>query len=441
MKNDNTLIFLQLNEINFDLVSNYIENGVKLKNFEFVLNNFNSFNTTGEMSYEQLEPWIQWTSVYTGKTYEEHQIFRLGDTAIGEPVEQIFEILEINGKSVGSISPMNAINNLNNPAYFIPDPWTDTNSDGSDFSKKFTNMLRQTVNDNAEGKLSKTSITTILNSIYLGFSLKGLLRLVYLAMRSRKSKWSKALFLDQLIHMVHLNLLAKAKPDFSSIFLNAGAHVQHHYFFNAKWDEKLPKNPEWYVANDQDPILDMLKSYDKILGDYLKLSTKGNMIFIATGLSQIPYNKAKYYYRLKNHREFLSEIGIHPVQIHARMTRDFDLKFLNETTAKNAQKILENVVMEKDSLPIFSDYEIRGSNLFVSLSYPNEITNNDNIKLNNRTYTNFLSHVAFVAIKNGMHSERGYCYFSDNCSIKLPQENVHVADVFHMIKECFDLKK
>lgn len=40
--------------------------------------------TTSEENYEQLEPWIKWTSVHTGMTAEEHNVFRLGDISISE---------------------------------------------------------------------------------------------------------------------------------------------------------------------------------------------------------------------------------------------------------------------------------------------------------------------------------------------------------------------
>ena len=47
---------------------------------------------------------------------------------------------------------MNTVNNLQNPSYFIPDPWTETQSDKNYFSKIITNVLRDTVNNNASGK-------------------------------------------------------------------------------------------------------------------------------------------------------------------------------------------------------------------------------------------------------------------------------------------------
>ena len=40
---------------------------------------YNSIKTRSEQEYELLEPWIQWVSIYTGKTAKEHGVFRLGD--------------------------------------------------------------------------------------------------------------------------------------------------------------------------------------------------------------------------------------------------------------------------------------------------------------------------------------------------------------------------
>jgi len=44
--------------------------------------------TLSEEVYEHIEPWIQWVSVHTGKSYAEHKVFRLGD-APGSGLEQI----------------------------------------------------------------------------------------------------------------------------------------------------------------------------------------------------------------------------------------------------------------------------------------------------------------------------------------------------------------
>ena len=61
-----------------------------------------------------MEPWIQWHSIHTGNTAEDHGIFRLGD-AVYSKKKQIFEELEQEKLKIGSISAMNTINNLKNP--------------------------------------------------------------------------------------------------------------------------------------------------------------------------------------------------------------------------------------------------------------------------------------------------------------------------------------
>ena len=104
------LILVELNEINFDLVEHYIENGTKLPGFKSLINS-GIIETYSESKYENLEPWIQWPSVHTGKTYDEHGVFRLGDF-VNSNEEQIFEKVEKAGYKVGAISPMNASNRL-----------------------------------------------------------------------------------------------------------------------------------------------------------------------------------------------------------------------------------------------------------------------------------------------------------------------------------------
>ena len=244
------------------------------------------------------------------KKYSEHKIFRLGDIVLNNNLKQIFEILEAEGLKVGAIAPMNAENRLKKPSYFIPDPWTNTKSDNSSFSKRITNMLRQSVNDNGTRKLSLSSVICILEIMIRTFDLKRTNYLIKLITSALLKPWKRSLVLDYLIHMVHIYFLKKKKIDFSSVFFNAGAHIQHHYFFNSKYIENSQKNPSWYINSNVDPVLDMLKVYDKILEDYLNFYENNNKIFIATGLRQVPYNNIKFYYRLKNHENFLNKINI-----------------------------------------------------------------------------------------------------------------------------------
>ena len=426
------LIFIQLNEINFDLVRRYAER-YKLPAFSTLLRDFRAFETYGEQEYANLEPWIQWVSAQTGKTYAEHGVFRLGDVVhCPDSMLQIFEALESQGLKVGAVSPMNARNRLRQPAYFIPDPWTDTPSDGSGFSRRLTAMLRQTVNDNASSRISLRSVCAIAEVVLRTLHWHRTPQLLATIASSRGRPWLKALVLDQLVHQVHRYVWARTRPDASFVFFNAGAHIQHHYLFNAESGVTTAKNPPWYVAQEVDPVGDMLRAYDQILGDYLALATRGTRLIIATGLTQVPYTRVKYYYRLRDHSNFLSQIGIGYERVLPRMTRDFEILFADVLAADAGAAVLGTMTLERTGLPLFGEIEKRGSSVFATLTYPDEILATDVALLGSQRIEGFGQSVVFVAIKNGMHSTRGFAFLSPNNPAAVPLGPVHVAALYDL---------
>lgn len=431
----NKLLFLELNELNFDAINEYLKQGYSLPNFKRVME-FKNVVTTSEKRFETLEPWIQWPSVHTGKSFSEHQIFRLGDSAQSCP-QQIFELLEGRGFKVGAVSPMNAVNRLEKPCYFIPDPWTDTPSDGSVFSEMLTSALRQTVNDN-----SKETIT-FKSKFYLSVCFAFLVRpraylpLVIKALKSRGLPWRKALFLDRFLHEAHLTMFRKHKPHFSVIFLNAGAHIQHHYFLSSKTGSAGNNhNPEWYVPHDSDPFGEMLQEYDEILGAVL--AEEEVEVIIATGLTQQPVRKSVFYYRLVDHEKFLSRLGVRHTQVSPRMTRDFLISCQSSKDASDAQRKLGDIVT-RDGIQIFGEIDNRGSDLFVTLSYDDEITSETEVLIGNE-WTSIYDDVVFVAIKNGEHEGRGFAFFTDGIP-SVPKEKAHVAELFTSIREFFEVSE
>ncbi len=429
------LIFLQLNEVNFDVVRRYAERH-DLPAFKSLLQDFRSFSTFGEEKYIELEPWIQWVSAHTGKTFAEHGVFRLGDVVRSpDSLVQIFEKLESRGLKVGAISPMNARNRLKQPAYFIPDPWTDTPSDSSGFSRRLTEMLRQTVNDNASRRITLKSLLAIAEAALRGLHWRRTPRLLASIAATRKRPWLKALVLDQLLHQVHMYLWRRSRPMVSFVFLNAGAHIQHHYFLNAELEPARAKNPDWYLAPNVDPVGDMLKVYDRILADYLALAGKGTRVIVATGLTQVPYDRVKYYYRLKEHESFLREARIHFTRVLPRMTRDFEVQFDDGSAAQAAAAALAQMTLERTGLKLFGEIEVRERSVFASLTYPDEIKTSDVALRETQRLEGFGDAVAFVAIKNGMHSTRGYAFLSPNTPAHAPATPVHVAALFDLTLE------
>lgn len=427
------LVLVELNEVNFEVAQLYVEQ-LGLKNFRALLAG-PQVRTSSELVYEQLEPWIQWVSAHSGKTAAEHGVFRLGDI-VGTGVPQMFEQLEERGISVGCVSAMNAENRLKTPAYFVPDPWTSTPTDGSFWSEALSAAVSQAVNDNAKGKISARSAAALALGLLRFARPSNYATYAKLAFRSRGAPWRKALFLDLFLHDFHWSLLKSRRPRFSTLFLNAGAHIQHHYLFNSKAVAKAPqRNPVWYADAAADPFAEMLVVYDRVLGDYLSLQPSSDVL-VATGLTQQPYEKLKYYYRLTDHAGFLNQAGIAFDRVLPRMTRDFLVEFKSTAEASAAQARLASFRSTVDGAPIFGDIENRGTSIFLSLVYPNEIRAELVAEYDGGTM--FLSPwVTFVAIKNGMHNPDGFAFFRGEIAKHAPAEGAHVKNLYGTVMSFF----
>ena len=419
------LLLIQLNEINFELIKKYSKNI-----------NFNFFNkdflkkisiTDSEKNYELLEPWIQWVSVYTGKTAEQHKIFRLGDVEKYNG-KSFFNTIENLKKSVGVVCSMNLKNTLNKPKYFFSDPWTNTSSGPSKTIKFITKTISKVVNLNSHKSMPIALYFKIFVILLISFRIKNIFLYLKLIINFKK-KWNKALLLDLMLHDLHLGLLNKHRTDFSAIFLNAGAHIQHHYFFNSsQYINKDINNPEWYIERKYDPVLEMIIFYDQILSEYKKLNDYE--IVLATGLSQVPYDRIKYYYRFKDHSNFLKNLNINFDKVVPRMTRDFLVSFKNNVEKTQAIDKL-NQINEINKEKIFS-FEIRNDSIFVTLCIQKEIGDKDTIKIDNNNKILIKDHVVFVALKNGMHDKKGYFYSSFNSDIKnITEINKEVINFFN----------
>jgi hypothetical protein len=433
----NNLIFIELNELNFDFVQEYTSRypGV-FPSLENLLNG-PGITTVAEEKYDELEPWIQWVSVHTGKRFSEHKVFRLGDI-VGASSEQIFEKLEKLGITVGVISAMNADNRLVEPSYFIPDPWTMTRSDGSFWSRHIHAAIQQAVIDNASSRVSLKTWVRLFAGAARFCRVRHILVYIRLVMRARGRPWVKALILDLFLHDIHWRLFNRKKPSFSTLFLNGAAHIQHHYFFNSvvvKPSARGSRNPDWYVSRTDDPVFDALEIYDLILGEYIKKS--GVEVLIATGLSQQPYTHEKFYYRLANHNEFLNKLGISFERVIPRMTRDFLVEFHDDVSALKAQKLLGSVKVSPGDVPLFGSIENRGNSLFVTLTYPRAVTKNTFYSITQGSSHPLEQEVVFVALKNGMHQSKGFVFFSKGFLYFAPANGEHVSSLACSIMKYF----
>jgi hypothetical protein len=299
--------------------------------------------------------------------------------------------------------------------------------------------VTQAVNDNAQTRITPMSALQLVLGLlrFARFGHYG--KYLSLVLASHRKPWLKALVLDLLLHDIHWHMFNSKEPNFSTLFLNAGAHIQHHYFLNSEPLRKslLNKNPTWYVSEKEDPLADVLGLYDMIVGEYFDRTDTD--VVLATGLSQKPYDGVEFYYRLNSHRLFLRGLGITFSDVLPRMTRDFLIQFEDNKQAQAAQDILAGVRVKDDHIPLFGEIDNRGNSLFVTLTYPYEITAETQYKVGDRKAA-LLPEVSFVAIKNGMHQEEGFAFFTAGAARHAPTDKAHVAQLGAAIMNYFEVK-
>lgn len=427
------LLFLELNELNFEFVAEYVKMG-RLPHFARLLDRHGYTETSSEQSYEELEPWIQWVTAHTGMPLKEHGIFRLGDI-VKSDLPQIWERLAMRGLTVGAVSPMNAKCRSEEFAFFIPDPWTKTQVIGSPLVRLMFEGVVQAVNDNAKSKLALRSILGLMAGAAFTARLRNYGTYLRYVLGAKTRPWNKAIFLDQLLADLFVGHVRTHKPNFATLFLNAAAHIQHHYMFSSAVYGGEMRNPNWYVGDGIDPLLDVYQAYDRILGDVIAAFPEAR-IMIATGLHQDPHPTVTYYWRLRDHATFLRKIGVPFAAVEPRMSRDFLVTCTDEIEAVKAEARLLAAV-DGDGEALF-EVDNRGRDLFVMLTYPKNIDASTQYLLGNEAFSDLSADVAFVAIKNGRHN--GIGYFADiGQKLSPTADRFELKQVPQRIFEAFEL--
>lgn len=401
------LLFLELNEVNFEYLEHYFSRG-ELSHLKSFVADHGYQRTSSEETYALVEPWIQWVTAHTGLTFSQHGVLRLGDM-IEHEHEQIWERLERHGLKVGAVSPMNARNNLRAPAFFLPDAWTRTRVDVPAAYAGLHAAICESVADNAEGRIGAAAALRLGLGTLRAARFSNYPHYLRYGLGGGSRRWLRAAFLDQLLADLFITLVGRTQPNFATLFLNGAAHIQHHYMFSSSAYDGPFRNPDWYLAPGRDPLLDIYRLYDRILGQ-VRARFPAARIMLATGLHQDPYSKPTFYWRLRDHAAFLRKIGVICSEVQARMSRDFLVKCATAEQALAAERRLGQAVAD-DGTALF-EVDNRGADLFVMLTYPDDVGADLGFSIANERFGNLRDDVVFVALKNGHHNATGY--FSDS---------------------------
>ena len=364
------VILLEFNELSPTLLTRFMDQG-ELPNFRHLYNESQVFVTDAEEVAPNLEPWIQWITVHSGLSYNEHGIFHLGDGhKLGH--ECVWDILSRAGKSVWVCGSMNISYQKPINGAVLPDPWaTGVEPYPAEFLPYYR-FVQRNVQEYTNDRVPLTKqdyLAFVRFMLTHGLSLKTVRAIATQFAREvgGRQRWRRATILDKLQWDVFRAYYKTHRPDFSTFFLNSTAHFQHMHWRNMDPTPFKVKPTAEEQAEFETAILYGYREMDVIVGECLKLAGKDATVILASGLSQQPcllYEDlgGKTFYRARELDRMLSFVGVtgeytaSPV-----MSEEFHVRFENVEQARAAEQRLADVLVDdRPAMKVVRD----GANVF-----------------------------------------------------------------------------
>src|SRR5690554_5148298 len=122
MSMEERVIILEFNELTPALMERFMGQGL-LPGFSRLYSEAEVWTTDAEESGWKLEPWIQWVTVHTGLSADQHQVYKLDDAARCKE-KRLWDLVSQSGKGPCWIcGSMNGVIQEGFDGYMLPDPW------------------------------------------------------------------------------------------------------------------------------------------------------------------------------------------------------------------------------------------------------------------------------------------------------------------------------
>jgi hypothetical protein len=346
------VIVLEFNELTPSLMDRFIGEGslpafAKLRRESIVC------VSDAEEDPPFLEPWVQWVTVHTGLSRDEHKVVDLDDGPKLR-VPRVWDIVSDAGKKAWVCGSMNAgIQADGFNGLFLPDPWTTSvEPHPRELFRPYYHFVRSYVQEYTRDKPPLTKADHLRFARFMatnGLAPKTVAATVRQLVSERGSggaRWQRAAILDRLQWDVFCHHYQKLNPALATFFLNSTAHYQHYYWRNLDPDRFLLRPPEDEQARYADAIRFGYRKMDEIVRDCLDLAGEDATIVFCTALGQQPMSKydadsGKQHFKPTDPAALLRFAGVDAPHTYAPvMAENFFLHFEGEDVAEDARSKL-----------------------------------------------------------------------------------------------------
>ena len=365
------LILLEFNELSPPIIKQLMAAG-ELPNFKRFYEESAVHETEADAVAPNLEPWIQWVTVHSGLPFSEHGIERLGDGHELE-VPSLWDVVSADGGSVWVCGSMNIDYRAPINGWVLPDPWvTKVRPYPDDILDPYyrfvsANVQEHTREDSALSRSEQIAFVKFMARHGLKPSTAAAIVRQLASERRSDTRWRRPVMLDRIQYDLFRWHWARAKPTFSTFFLNSTAHYQHIYWRHMEPESFEVKPDPAELAIYEDAIPFGYRQMDGMIGRFLDLADSETTLVLLTAMSQEPCLKyedvgGKMMYRPKDFERLLEAAGItDPVESAPVMAEEFQLDFATEEAARDAEQKLAAVRYNGEQA---MRVDRRGNNIF-----------------------------------------------------------------------------
>lgn len=365
------VLLVELNEITWDLIDPLIEQG-ELPTFARLKR---EGTCAAPMSVDlppQLDPWITWTTLYTGRTQKDHNLFFLQQPPETIGARRIWEICHEEGLRVGVYGslcswPPRPVNGYYVPDTFAPDTATYPESLRAIQELNLTYTRSIHLPADQDGLWFKARLGA--RMLALGLRLDTVKRIIRQLARERhdpEARWQRVALQPLVNFDFFSRLYRRHQPQFASFHSNHVAHYQHTY-----WKAMRPGLFKQETTTDEARIFGGAiehgyRTADKLLSNMLEMLDRDTVLVVASSMGQKPFinehKDGRVVSQVRSLDHLLKILGVEDrARALATMSDQFNIYPDTQATRDLIIGALQTAYIDSPDQPMFFAYTVEDS--------------------------------------------------------------------------------
>lgn len=298
------VLILEINEISWELMSPWLNEGK--------LPNFRRLQTEGSWgcTYADepggpdglLEPWVTWTTFYTGVPHTKHGVKFLEQPLESISYKRLWELVSNAGRRIGVYGSSGTWPPYKTDGFIVPGSFSSDSQTYPEDLRPIQDLNLRYTRSHAPGAKNPSKFEMIsrgMKLVRLGLNASTVMRVLngLLEVKRHKERDWKKVCLQPIVNLPFFQALyRKYQPDFATFHTNHVAHYQHRFMRAYKPEAYPDATDEHEVQKYSGAIQYGYEVADWLLGQFFKLigSDPRVILCVASSMGQQPYIPPKY---------------------------------------------------------------------------------------------------------------------------------------------------